>query len=157
MDRINRGEPFWGYDPKRVEDVRQCRYVGDFCLRTRDGGWSEQPAAVFWQETPPDPSYSNYFGLTRRMEIGENGPQWGALLITGAGCVAEGVWWGQRAADGEIIYSRWRHDYRRSADGTAMVDGGRDYFKSAGTDPVCLRVSGPDLVLVPRNEWPTKG
>jgi hypothetical protein len=38
--------------------------------------------------------------------------------------------WGVVANDGEVIYSRYRHDYRTSKDGSVMIDGGRDYTKT---------------------------
>lgn len=137
---INMGEPYWAFDHAKVEDLHNARYVGDFCLRTKNGGWSEVPAAVFWQETPPQPGYSNYFALYRDDYEGR-------LLITSGASVAEGVWDAVIAASGEIVFSRWRHDCRTSADGTAMADGGRDYFRGYGRR-VTLRLDDGRMVVV---------
>lgn len=137
---INMGEPYWPFDHAKVEKLRNARYVGDLCLRTKHGGWSEVPVAVFWQETPPQPGYSNYFGLYRDIETG-------TLLITSGASAAEGVWEGAIAQSGEIVFSRWRHDCRTSADGTAMADGGRDYFRGYGRQ-VTLRLVDGRMVMV---------
>ena len=45
------------------------------------------------------------------------------------------------AADGEIIYSRCRHDYNVSKDRSAWIDGGRDYTRSSsGNHFITLKV-----------------
>ena len=36
--------------------------------------------------------------------------------------------------DDEVIYSRYRHDYRVGKTGI-MIDGGRDYIRSSNADP----------------------
>jgi hypothetical protein len=48
----------------------------------------------------------------------------------------------------DIIYSRYRHDYREY--NGAMVDGGRDYFRWGGDTgvPVKLQVVKDELVIV---------
>jgi hypothetical protein len=128
---------------KKIEKIRNATYVADLCLKQPSGGWTDMPVSVFWQETPPDPSYSHYFGIFR--DFRDN-----LIKITGAGSVTEGTWNGAMADDGEIIFSRWRHDYRMSTDGTAMVDGGRDYFKSFfSVRAVHLKLIGPSFVLHP--------
>ncbi len=114
--------------------------------------------SVFWRETSPNPAYSNYFGLFRRPVPSGDGPEWGELVICGAGSVAEGFWNGARAANGEVVFSRWRHDRRTSADGSAVVDGGRDYFRREllpGASPVRLRLVGPKFVV--EEEIPADG
>jgi len=37
---------------------------------------------------------------------------------------------GVKAFNNEVIYSRYRHDYRMSSDKTVFIDGGRDYLRS---------------------------
>ena len=107
---------------KEVEDKYNAKYVGQMALRTIGGGWSEDvPGEIFWQETPPQEGYSNYFALFKRG---------GSLYITSGASAVEGVIDGTVADDGEIIYSRYRHDMRHSRDGSVWIDGGRDYTRS---------------------------
>lgn len=144
---VNRGDSYWKFDTAKVEKLRNCVYVTDLAARTRDGGWSETPISVFWQEKLADPSHSHYFGLYRETFLGSEG----RLLITNASSAVEGDWDAVQAASGEVIFSRWRHDYRTSADGTAMVDGGRDYFRFHAhglAKLVKVKLDGPDFVLV---------
>lgn len=132
---INKGSQVTHIDIGKAEAKYNAEYVADLCLKDRFGNWGEEPAAVFWQETPPNPTYSNYFGL---YVVSRN------LIITSAHSAADGFWEGAQAENGEIIFSRFRHDNRVSADRTAMVDGGRDYFRFRGK-AVRLRISGPDF------------
>lgn len=85
--------------------------------------WYDAPVAIFYQDTPPVPGYSNYFGVFVRN---------GQAYITSGASGVDGVISGIKSADGEIIYSACRHDYRTSADGTVWIDGGRDYTRSSG-------------------------
>lgn len=136
---INMGEPYWKIDHSVVEERYKATYVGDLCIAlSNNNGWSDQPVAVFWQKDPP-PNMSNYFGLFFTAEK--------QAMITGAASVAEGIWRGVVGNDGEIVFSRWRHDCRFTCDGTGMADGGRDYFRGYGTS-VSLRVQDGRMVIV---------
>ena len=111
---------------KKVEEKYNAKYVLEACLRSRDGNWHNQPAAIFYTDDP-HPEGSNYFALY--MHHGWEG-QPAQLMITNGVSAIQGIFKGARADDGEIIYSRYRHDYRTSRDGSVTVDGGRDYFKA---------------------------
>lgn len=137
MRRINKGSQIVPININRAETAYNAIYIADLCLTAKTGYW-EEPVAVFWQETPPKPEYSNYFGLY--MNVGK-------LYICSAHSVAEGIWYGSEADDGEIIFSRFRHDYRVSSDKTTFVDGGRDYFRS-NREKVSLAVVGLDFEVV---------
>lgn len=114
-----------------VEAKYNAKFVGQFCLKTRNGCWAEDSAAdVYWQANPPVEGYSNYFGL-----IIQNG----TLYITSGASGVEPVITGVVADDGEIIYSRFRHDYRVSTDKSVFIDGGRDYTKT-GTLNRCVNL-----------------
>jgi len=124
---INRGKPYWSINIELAEKKYNATYIGDFCLDVNHNSdkpknWTEQPFAVFWQENP-QPGHNHYFGLYIRD---------GFVYITNATSAAEGHWDGMVADDGEIIYSRFRHDFRESTDHSVIVDGGRDYFKHMG-------------------------
>lgn len=130
-------------DIKKVEAKYNAKYVGDFCLKTKSGHWSETPAAIFWQETPPVEGYSNYFGIL---------DQSGTIYITsGASAFSEPIE-GIVARNGEVNFSRSRHDFHSSADGSVMVDGGRDYMRILGDihqPRVHIVPDGPVLKIVP--------
>jgi hypothetical protein len=130
-------------DVTKVEKKYNATYVGDFCLRTKSGNWSDSPVAIFWQETPPVEGYSNYFGILE---------QHGTLLITsGASAFSEPIE-GIVARNGEVNFSRYRHDFHYSTDGSVAVDGGRDYMRVLGDihqPRVHLIPDGPNLKIVP--------
>ena len=107
-----------------IEKMYNARYVFETCLRAREGGWANFPAAVFYQATSY-PGGSNYFALYYDMN--------GKLYITDAGpSIIDEEFKGLEFED-EVIYSRYRHDYRAGKNG-AFVDGGRDYFRYGGDD-----------------------
>lgn len=146
---INVGESEYSnvFDIKKVEEIRNAKYVGDFCIKTPNGNWSDMPVAVFYQETPPE-GYGHYFGLFTRN---------GSPLICDASSTVGIPIAAVQADDGEIIYSRFRHDFRTSRDGTVSIDGGRDYTKVMGKfssliltieDGEVVVVEKPDLLFV---------
>lgn len=99
------------------------RYVGQLCVRT-NGEWSESPVAVFWSEKLSDPSHKHYFGIYR---------QNGSTFICDATSVSQGVWFGSmHEVTGEVLFSRYRHDFRNSRDKKFFVDGGREYSRAGG-------------------------
>lgn len=118
---INHGDQYWNFRLDKIEREKNCRYVGDFALN-HGGGWTEAPYAVFYQYEPAE-GHTAHFGLTVR---GEH------TMITSAQSAVEHEFIGIMSLDNEIIYSRYRHDYRLSTDGNVMVDGGRDYLKTNG-------------------------
>jgi hypothetical protein len=120
---INRGKAPYSFDILSVEQRKNAVYMGDFCMKMKSGEWSEDTVMVFFNETPPDPTYSQYFGLFVSEQI---------VYIKNAVSASIGHWNGLVADDGEIIYSRCRHDFRSSRDGSVSVDGGRDYFRCLG-------------------------
>jgi hypothetical protein len=121
----------------KIENMYNAKYVFESCLKTRTGGWSNYPVAIFYTEQA-HPRGSNYMGLY----VDEHG----RLLITDGFSATEEF---DALQIGEnIIYSRYRHDYREMSG--AMVDGGRDYFKRSadrGT-AVKLKVVGDHLEVV---------
>lgn len=118
---VNNGKADSPLKISAVEKKYNAKYVGQFCLKDKYGNWVNSPADVFWQAVPPQPGFSNYFALLF---------QGGSLMITsGASAVAD-VIVGAQADDGEIIYSRYRHDYRTSTDKSVFIDGGRDYTRT---------------------------
>ena len=144
---INRGNQYWNFELSVAEQRYKSTYIGDFCLKTRGGQWSDFPAAVFYNPKPDKPEYSNYFGLFVQNDT---------VIITNALVVTEGSWNGMVADNGEVVYSRYRHDFRTSTDGSVTVDGGRDYFRILGNilnPKVCVTVK-EGLMLVDDKHLP---
>lgn len=120
-DKVNTGRSECNFDISKVEEKYNAKFVGRLCLKTHSGNWQEDSCAdIYWQATPPVEGYSNYFGLI--IQCGS------AYIISGASAV-EGILNGVIADDGEIIYSRYRHDMRYSSDRSVWIDGGRDYVR----------------------------
>lgn len=107
---------------KKIEDYYGGKYIGYFCVRGSNGGWSEMPVDVFYQPNPDvSKGHSNYFGMFRDAA--------NRVMITNAQSAFEHPMLAIVAKDGEIVFSRYRHDYRVSKDGTVFIDGGRDYSR----------------------------
>lgn len=123
MDWINIGEPCTGINIRLAEDHMNAVYITDMCIRHSNGNWSDRPYSTFWQKTPAKPEYSNYFCFAQ---------SGGKVYINSGASAAEEDFGGIRAESGEIIYSRFGHDYRRTEDETVFIDGGRDYTRRGG-------------------------
>ena len=83
--------------------------------------WLNKPAAIFYTEKA-HPRGSNYFALYF---------DGSSLMITDGLHSVKDVVFSGIEAEGEVVYSRYRHDYREGKNG-AFVDGGRDYFRYGG-------------------------
>lgn len=105
---------------KHFEKQYPSTYVADLCLKDKYGNWANEPAAIFYQETPPQPGFSNYFAVVVREQQ--------TFITSGESAVSEPII-GIQADDGEVIFSRYRHDFRNSTDKSVFIDGGRDYTK----------------------------
>lgn len=108
-----------------VEKQYGARYVFETCLRKGNSEWANFPVAVFYNDVA-HPKGSNYFALYRD-------PLTDKFMVTDAGPSVIDEEFAGLEAEGEVVYSRYRHDYRVSKNG-AFVDGGRDYFRYGG-DP----------------------
>lgn len=120
-----------------VEEMKKAKYVGEFCLKAKDGGYANFPVAVFYQ-AEKYPGASNYFGLFIC-------PIRNTLLITDAIGVTEETYSGVLNNSGEVLYSAFRHDYQTHGD--LMCDGGRDYLRCSIHPVVQFRIVDGELVL----------
>jgi hypothetical protein len=111
---------------KTIEKIRQAVYV---CDTEHEG----HRVAVFYGATEHPDSGSRYFALYYTMDSGR-------LMITDGSFIERQGIIGVRAENGDIIFSRFRHDYRTSDDGTVMVDGGRAYMRTNSPNTVGLQV-----------------
>ena len=111
---------------KTIEREYNAKYVLETDLLGKDqysGAtfWGNKPAAIFYTEKA-HPKGSNYFALYFRGDT---------LMITDGLPSIKDVVFNGLEAEGEVVYSRYRHDFREGKNG-AYVDGGRDYFKYGG-------------------------
>lgn len=125
LSKLNTGRDHAICHIHKIEKKYNASWVGQLPLKTKDGSWSvDNCGDVYYQENPPN-GYSNYFALIM---------QYGTLYITSGLSGVEGIINGIIADNGEIIYSRYRHDYRESEDGSVFIDGGRDYVKFSSSN-----------------------
>lgn len=103
----------------KIEEKYGAKYMGFWCTKRLDDSWNETPVDVFHQPNPDtSQGHSEYFGVFRRGE---------RVWITNAQSAFSEPMTGVICEDGEVLVSRYRHDYRTKGD--RMVDGGRDYVR----------------------------
>ena len=137
----------------RVEAHYSAKYVCETCLKGPNG-WVNNDVSVFYQSDPA--------------KVPEGGSQWFGLffhsddpyLSTKQLCIVNAISATEHdidgivAANGDVIYSRYRHDCRWSPDNSVMIDGGRDYTRyggpdgQGGVDLITLRIVKDELVIV---------
>lgn len=129
-----------------VELKYNAKYVGDFCLKTNGGGWSDFPIAIFYQPNPDLLArHTNYFGIF----VDEDHH---CVITNGESAFSEPIT-GLITDDGTVIYSRYRHDYVTSKNGELFIDGGRDYtrFSDGHHRLVKLLIDKDKLVIDPNS------
>lgn len=151
FEKMNDGYHFNSVGIEMIEKHYGGEYVGYFCTKRPDGSWNEVPVDVFYQPNPDiSKGHSHYYGMFRRDD---------STYITNAISVTEQPMLGIVANDGEVVVSRYRHDYRRSNDGSVFIDGGRDYTRYGYNNSDCdvgdirprlvrVRFMGSQLVVV---------
>ena len=145
--RVTRESEIWRPDGiALIEKNHKAIYVFESCIGKDTGkqpgmwNWLNWPCAVFYQ---PDPAMvpeggSQYFGIYRRRSHEELPAD---IMICNAISCAE-PFAGIVADNGDIIYSRYRHDMRTSPDGSVWIDVGRDYSRYDPTKgkPIMLQM-----------------
>lgn len=101
---------------EKIEKIRNAKYV---CASEHEGFCIE----VFYGSEAHPVSGSKYFGLYRAGNTSE-------LMITNGAFIEDQEIDAVIADNGDIVYSRYRHDYMRSEDGSVWIDGGRAYTRS---------------------------
>jgi hypothetical protein len=142
--KINKGDTITGINTGVVEVRKDAKYVGDFCVKTKTG-WSDIPVSIFYQEHPPAP-FSNYFGIYLDFISGK-------LMITDGSSVTKEPILGIASSTGEVVYSRYGHDFRSLENGEGSIDGGRSYTRLLGSKngtlpaTVEIAIQGADLIV----------
>lgn len=101
---------------EKIEELRNAKYVctsehNDICIE------------VFYGDEAHPVSGSRYFGLYKSGVSGQ-------LMITNGAFIEDQEIAAVIADNGDIVYSRYRHDYRISEDKSVWIDGGRSYTRS---------------------------
>lgn len=83
--------------------------------------WTEDPVSIYYagRERQGGGFTNAYFGLTA------------SGMVFNADRIEE-IRFAGLVANGEFIFSRWRHDFRSFSFGGPSVDGGLDYFRAVG-------------------------
>jgi hypothetical protein len=102
-----------------IENKYDAKYVFESCIKDINGNWANFPVAIFYTEEKY-PEGSNYFGLY----INEDRE---TIICDGISATEPFI---GIAIDENVIYSRYRHDYREFFD--IFIDGGRDYLRYGG-------------------------
>ena len=121
--------PVWKgiIDISKVEKRYKCKYVCETCLNVK-GQWREHSSLIFYNEVA-HPEGSNYMALSYQLDAAGG---YNLVVSDGLSATEEPI---VGIIDGdEVIYSRYRHDYRVGKSGV-MIDGGRDYIRSSIADP----------------------
>jgi hypothetical protein len=123
---------------KKAEEMYDAKYMGYWCTKRLDGkSWNESPVDVFYQPNPDvEKGHKNYFGLF---------VQNGSLYITDATSAFSVPIVGSVCEDGEVIVSRYRHDYVEKKG--AMIDGGRDYTRTNMCKTVKVIVDSGEFII----------
>ena len=122
---------------KKIEEVKNAKFVCDTQLPTKNGNWSDIPVSIFYGNKEHPVSKSRYFGIF----FDENNK----IMITDGSSVVDSLISAVCSDDGEIIYSRYRHDYRISKDESVFIDGGRNYIRSNTSNVVNLTIKNGEL------------
>lgn len=107
---------------KKLEEVYNARYICDAGLNNAD-----LPSAIFWQDNPPH-DYSNYLCVYRAPAVVANEP---SIWVRSGAFILDREIVGAVAKNGDVIFSRYVHDYRTSRDGSVWIDGGHHYTRTS--------------------------
>jgi len=133
-------KPYWLKPEgiKTVEESKGAVFMGCWCIKTAQGTWAEEPVDVFYVPNPDvAKGHSHYFGLFFRQ---------GQLFITNAASAFESPITGAVLESGEVIVSRYRHDFVQKNE--VFVDGGRDYFRaSSPIKTTSVQVNGAEFTF----------
>jgi len=104
-------------------------YLGIFCLKTYEGAWSESICGVYYVDNPDtSKGHTNYFAISFLGVLDVR-----AFISKGDSAFEDGLT-GIVSEEGEVLISKYRHDYRKfKRDGDVFIDGGRDYTRSNTT------------------------
>lgn len=124
-------------DIEKIEKDRNCRFVCEWNVKQDDN-----PMLIFWNDIA-HPQGSN----------------WMALFYYNDWFVRDGITASQLpiqcvvSNDKQVLFSKSRHDFRSSQDGSVSVDGGREYTRVLGNvrcERVWLVPQNGELKIIPK-------
>lgn len=130
----------------QIEEHYNCKFVCETPIKDNRGSWRDTSSLIFYSEVP-HPQGSNYMALSISYHYNESKDHMEDTLVVSNGISATqnnivGV------IDGdEVIYSRYRHDYR-SGKTNVFVDGGRDYIRTSSNCVVELKINEGNLEVI---------
>jgi hypothetical protein len=130
-----------------IEEKYGAKYMGFWCTQSTPGNWNDVPVDVFYQPNPDtSKGHSEYFGMFIVPNFDEALPdRRPTVLITNAATAFAEPMTGVICEDGEVLISRYRHDYRTKGD--RMVDGGRDYVRRSLHPTATVTVVNGNFVI----------
>ncbi len=135
---------------RKIEEKYGAKYMGYWATRNSRGNWNESPVDVFYQPNPDtSKGHTHYFGMFIKNDP-FTGEGTGSVYITEASSAFSDPISGIPTPDGEVIVSRYRHDYV-TKDGR-MIDGGRDYVRASMHPTVMVTVDGDKFVVSERED-----
>jgi hypothetical protein len=144
--RVDLGNGYW-YDNtpdyyglnetsiQRIERMYNCRYVTEWNLLDIKGNPQSYPYLVFWNDQS-HPEGSNWMGMYKHQN-----DYYVCDAITASQHPIECM----VSNDKQVLFSKYRHDFRTSKDSSVTVDGGREYTRVLGA------VRNESVWLVPRD------
>jgi hypothetical protein len=130
----NNSEIFMPKDIGKIEKIKMAKYVIDCEYRGHQ-------TAVFYADDPHPVSKSRYFALYYSYVM-EDKPN---LMITDGSFIEFQKIMAAVSDDEEIIFSRHRHDFVKSKDGSVFIDGGRDYIRTNTIRLIPLIIRGGEI------------
>lgn len=138
-----------------IEEEYKAKFIGDFALKTKDGGWSDFPIAIFYTPNPDtEKGHSHYFGVWASNKTSIH-PTPSIYITNGESAFSQPIV-GVIADNGEIIFSRFRHDYHTSQDGSAWIDGGREYVRTNKPDTLVQLIIVDDHLEIKQTKLPVR-
>ena len=125
---------------EKAEEHFNAKFVCESPLK-EGAGWRDYSSLIFYNEIA-HPQGSNYLAISYVM----SGDGKVDLVVSdGISATLEDF---TGIVDGdEVIYSRFRHDYRVGKTGV-MIDGGRDYVRPSNGHLVIMRIINDKLEIV---------
>lgn len=133
MKLLNEPVMFLAENIEKIEQLRAAKYVCDTSHK-------DIAVSVFYGRDTHPVSGSRYFALYRNQN--------NSLMITDGAFIEGQEIVGVVAENGDVIFSRHRHDYRSSPDGSVFIDGGRDYTRTNTSNQVTLLVRDGELRIL---------
>jgi len=128
----------WVYLEK-FEENYNAKFVCESSIKTKNG-WRDASSLIFYSEVP-HPNGSNYMAFSYDYIKDE-------YVVSDGISVANIEISGVVADNGDVIYSRFRHDYRFSKDKSVWIDGGRDYTRSCAGKSVIMMIIDGQLKVI---------